>query len=80
MRFAGKFKRVVCPCGEIREFPNEKVMNLFMKLHSKNCERMRDGMKAENRVIGTISKNLRLNRIINHYELGVGLVESNPRK
>ena len=80
MRYAGGIKAVDCPCGVIREFPNEKVMNLFMKLHSKNCERMREGMKAENRIIGSVSKNIRLNRVINRYELGVGLVESNPRK
>jgi hypothetical protein len=76
MRCIGSFKRIECPCGATREFPNKKAMDLFMKLHAKKCDRM----NVNSRDIGYVSRNIRLNRTINEYMLGKGLIESNPRK
>jgi len=80
MRCVGTFKIVECPCGMRREYKTKKTMDLFVKLHSKKCDRMKQGMSDENKIQGYVSRNVRLNRVINRYELGEGLVESNPRR
>lgn len=75
MRCVGSFKMVTCPCGVSREFPNKKTSDLFMKLHAKKC----DQMNVKDRDVGYISRNAILNRTINEYELGYGVIDSNPR-
>jgi hypothetical protein len=65
--------------NELNYVQMKKTMDLFVRLHSKKCDFMREGMKDENRIQGYLSRNVGLNRTINRYYLGEGLVESNPR-